>query len=126
MIRLAYSPGALRAAARADRTMFGIHAAALRRGVIPVVSAMSLLDARSNTQGAPRLDWLLAGVDIISLDEGAAKRIADRRQEDRAPLGLLAAEDLLDDTSDERAIVVAPSETKSLRLGPGVGRLVLP
>jgi hypothetical protein len=122
---LAYSPGALSAAAKGDRAVFGIHDAAIRSGIVPCVSALAILEVETTAKTSTRLGWILSGCEVRSLDSTAAADLVDRRGRERSHYGLWATERLLGDDIAESAIVVSASETRFLSLEPAIGRLIL-
>jgi hypothetical protein len=69
---IVYDAGALIAGERADRAMWALHEAALRRGVAPVVPAAALAEAWC---GGPQVNLarLLAGCAVAALDERVAR-----------------------------------------------------
>lgn len=70
---LVYDTGALIAAEHNDRRMWAIHARALGRGILPVVPAGCVVEAwRGDRQVS--LSRLLAGCEVESLDDDAARR----------------------------------------------------
>jgi hypothetical protein len=67
-----YDTGALLAAEASDRTMWALHKATLRRGLIPMVPAPVLAQAwRGGPQ--PQLSRLLKGCEVDPLSEQAAR-----------------------------------------------------
>lgn len=88
-----YGVGALRAAARGDRTMWAVHRAALAHGIVPRVPAAVVAEAYRLEARSDRLGDLLAGADIEPMADDRARR-----------LGELAARA---DTTDVAAVALA-------------------
>jgi hypothetical protein len=122
---VAYSPGALAAAAKGDRTVFSFHDAALRAGIIPRVSALAILDVDTTAKTSTRLGWLLSGCEIQALDSAAVGNLVLRKGREKSHYGLWATERILADPTMQRAIVVSSQETRFLGLEPEIGRLIL-
>ena len=114
-----YDTGALIAAERGDRTLWGIHDAALRRGMVPTVPAGVLGEA---WRGGPqaRLSRLLKGCTVEPLTEAQARRI-----------GTLAKATKLEDTVDlavaegalRRNDAVVTSNRRHIEQAAGRGQL---
>jgi hypothetical protein len=74
---IVYGVGALRAAARGDRVLWALHRAALAHGLVPVVTVGAVAEAfRTETRG-DRLDALLAGTEVETLDRDGAQRVGE-------------------------------------------------
>jgi hypothetical protein len=74
---LVYGVGALRAAARGDRIMWGVHLAALANGIVPVVPAAIVAEGYRSEVRGDRLEAMLWGTEIERLDEEAARRTGE-------------------------------------------------
>ena len=125
MSLVAYSPGALMAAARSERSLFGLHDAALRAGIVPSVEALALAECDLRGKAATSLAWLLAGCQVVTLDSTRALALAGRRHTAKGSLGLLATEELVSSSRSPSAIVVDSHEARHLEIDASIGRLVL-
>ncbi len=96
---LVYGVGALRAAARGDRSLWALHRAALTHGIVPRVPAPVVAEAFRVEARADRLGDLLAGTDVEPMSDERARR-----------LGELAARA---DTSDLAAVALAESADRA-------------
>jgi hypothetical protein len=94
-----YGVGALRAAARGDRTMWAVHRAALTHGIVPRVPAPVVAEAFRVEARSDRLADLLSGTDVEELSDDRARR-----------LGELAARA---DTADVAAVSIAEAADRN-------------
>ncbi len=109
---LVYGVGALRAAARGDRTMWGIHRAALVHGIVPVVPALVVAEGFRTEARSERLSALLAGVEVEELSDAAARRAgALAARADSADLAAVAAVE----AADRRNCALVTSRQAALR-----------
>jgi hypothetical protein len=74
---LIYGVGALRAAARGDRTMWAVHRAALANGIVPIVPALVVGEGFRTEARGDRLESLLAGSEIEPLGAERARRVGE-------------------------------------------------
>jgi hypothetical protein len=72
-----YGVGALRAAARGDRTMWAVHRAALAHGIVPRAPAPVVAEAFRLEARGDRLADLLAGTDVEPLSAERARRLGE-------------------------------------------------
>lgn len=74
---LVYGVGALRAAARGDRTVWALHRAALSNGIVPVVPAAVVAEGYRTEARGDRLEMLLAGSVVEPLEHEGARRLGE-------------------------------------------------
>ena len=74
---LVYGVGALRAAAKGDRMVWALHRAALRVGVVPIVTVGAVAEAYRTESRSDRLEAFLAGTEVEKLDGVVSRRIGE-------------------------------------------------
>jgi hypothetical protein len=74
---LVYGVGALRAAARGDRTFWAVHRAALAHGIVPVVPAAVIAEGFRTEVRGDRIRDLLDGSEIEPMSPDRAERAGE-------------------------------------------------
>jgi hypothetical protein len=74
---LIYGAGALRAGAQGDRLIWALHRAALRNGLVPIVSVGALADASRTEENHELLEELIRGCEVEILDRNGALQIGE-------------------------------------------------
>jgi hypothetical protein len=74
---LVYGVGALRAAARGDRTFWAVHRAALAHGIVPVVPVAVIAEGFRTEPRSDRIQDLLDGSEIEVLEADGARRVGE-------------------------------------------------
>jgi hypothetical protein len=74
---LVYGVGALRAAARGDRTFWAVHRAALAHGIVPVVPVAVIAEGFRTEARSDRIQDLLDGSEIEVLAADGARRVGE-------------------------------------------------
>jgi hypothetical protein len=74
---LVYGVGALRAAARGDRTFWAVHRAALAHGIVPVVPVAVIAEGFRTEARSDRIQDLLDGSEIEVLEADGARRVGE-------------------------------------------------
>ncbi len=74
---LVYGVGALRAAARGDRTFWALHRAALAHGIVPVVPVSVIAEGFRTEARGDRIQDMLDGSEIEVLDSEGARRVGE-------------------------------------------------
>ena len=114
---LVYGVGALRAAARGDRTMWAVHRAALTAGIIPVVPAPAVAEGYRTEARGDRLQALLDGSEVEPLVGEAARRTGELAA--RADTADLVAV-VVAETADRRNCAVVASRQNALKAAAGL------
>jgi hypothetical protein len=74
---LVYGVGAMRAAARGDRTFWALHRAALTHGIVPVVPVSVIAEGFRTEARGDRLQDMLDGSEIEVMDSNGARRVGE-------------------------------------------------
>lgn len=114
---LVYGVGALKAAARGDRTMWAIHRAALAHGIVPVAPAPVVAEGYRTEARSERLSALLAGVEVEAMSAEAARRTGELAA--RANTPDLAAVTVVE-LADRRNCAVVAARQPALRTVAGL------
>ncbi len=112
-----YGAGGLRAAARGDRMVWALHRAALANGIVPVVSSAAVAEAFRTEARGDRLESLLCGAEVESLDEERARRAGELAA--RADTGDLVAVATAE-VAARRNCAVVSSRQNALRTASGL------
>jgi len=112
-VGLVYGVGALRAAARGDRSLWALHRAALANGLVPVVPAAVVAEGFRTEARGDRLEELLAGSEVETLGPEGARRIGELAAHAGTPdLGAVAVAE----AAARRNCVVVASRQNALRV----------
>lgn len=74
---LVYGVGALRAAARGERTFWAVHRAALAHGIVPIVPVSVIAEGFRTEARADRIEGLLQGSEIEAMGPDEARRVGE-------------------------------------------------